>query len=301
MFDAKAMLFIYTETPLHCGSGISLGPVDLPIQREKSTNYPMVQASSIKGVVRDEVERKHQGNSTEEEKIKVVFGPEDAKYAGAISLTDGKILLFPVRSLKGVFGWITSRDVLERFKRDLEVVGITASWNISAESGNKAFISPGSNLIVDPGSDPKHIVLEEFDFEVEESDDVKNITKWISEKVVPNTPSYAYWRDKLQKDIALLPNDDFKDFVEIATEVIARIKLKPSKTVEEGGLWDEEYLPSDTILYSIMLASKPRKNVAELTSAPDVINYIKRQNLDRLQLGGDETVGKGIIKVILTS
>lgn len=35
MIKAKKMLFVYTETPLHVGSGASISMIDLPIQREK--------------------------------------------------------------------------------------------------------------------------------------------------------------------------------------------------------------------------------------------------------------------------
>jgi len=34
MFKESKLLFLYTETPLHVGSGNSLGVVDLPIQLE---------------------------------------------------------------------------------------------------------------------------------------------------------------------------------------------------------------------------------------------------------------------------
>ena len=55
------------------------------------------------------------------------FGPETAdadKYAGALSLTDARILAFPVRSLCGVFAWVTCRAVLDRLNRDLNLTGI---------------------------------------------------------------------------------------------------------------------------------------------------------------------------------
>ena len=32
MFQAKKILFLYVETPLHAGTGRGLGAVDLPIQ-----------------------------------------------------------------------------------------------------------------------------------------------------------------------------------------------------------------------------------------------------------------------------
>jgi len=54
VFEKAAMLFLYCETPVHAGTGTSLSIVDLPIQRERITGLPIVQASSLKGVLRAE-------------------------------------------------------------------------------------------------------------------------------------------------------------------------------------------------------------------------------------------------------
>jgi CRISPR-associated protein Cmr4 len=48
MKDLSSVVFLYAETPLHAGSGTALGAVDLPVQRERMTNLPMVQGSGIK-------------------------------------------------------------------------------------------------------------------------------------------------------------------------------------------------------------------------------------------------------------
>ena len=46
-------LYLYTETPLHAGVGfVGDGPVDLPIQREPVTGYPMMRSSTLKGTLR---------------------------------------------------------------------------------------------------------------------------------------------------------------------------------------------------------------------------------------------------------
>ena len=44
---------IYTISPTHCGIGQACGAVDLPIARDASTQFPVLPATSIKGVVRD--------------------------------------------------------------------------------------------------------------------------------------------------------------------------------------------------------------------------------------------------------
>src|SRR5215472_13191158 len=102
-------LYLYTESPLHAGVGSGLSSIDLPIQRERTTQYPMIQSTGIKGKIRAAFEgsRKH---LTEEERamVDVVFGPPStsgggSEHAGALIAGDARLLLFPVRSLNGVF------------------------------------------------------------------------------------------------------------------------------------------------------------------------------------------------------
>jgi len=49
---AKGLLIIRTLTPTHPGAGTSIGPIDLMLQREITTNFPFIQASSLKGAIR---------------------------------------------------------------------------------------------------------------------------------------------------------------------------------------------------------------------------------------------------------
>ncbi len=52
MITETSMLYLYVETPLHAGVGSGLSSIDLPIQRERTTQYPMIQGSGIKGKLR---------------------------------------------------------------------------------------------------------------------------------------------------------------------------------------------------------------------------------------------------------
>ena len=61
-------------------------------------------------------------------------------------------------------------------------------------------------------------------------------------------------------------------------------------------------MPSDTLLYFLALATDPlsedrTKLPADLASAEDVLKFLSSLNIDRFQLGGDETVGRGIVKL----
>src|SRR6266478_2267704 len=126
MITETKTLYLYVETPLHAGVGSGLSSIDLPIQRERATQYPMIQGSGIKGKLRASLEGNRDDLTSEaREMVDIVFGPPSTSgtgsdHAGAIVAGDARILLFPVRSLNGVFAYTTSYDVLNRFKRDVE-------------------------------------------------------------------------------------------------------------------------------------------------------------------------------------
>lgn len=311
MFDKSAILFLYTETPLHAGSGTSLGIVDLPIQRERTTGYPIVQASGLKGCLRDEaVHHKdwcqnaqcplHPHNDWDK-KIQIVFGPETtaaSEHAGALSVGDARILLFPVRSLLGVFAWVTSQNVLARFRRDAQLAGLNVNWTEKGPSAENAALVANDSMVV---ADEK-VVLEEFAFiaQRDNNDNVQTIAEWLAKNALPSGDEYNYWRKTLLKRLVILPETAFRDFVQFSTEVISRVRIDDeTKTVARGALWTEEHLPSDTLLYATIFASKPRINnpPSDLQDAQTVLNFVKNcVDGKRLQLGGDSTVGRGFVK-----
>lgn len=313
MFEAEAMLFIYVETPLHAGSGTSLGVVDLPIQRERVTNYPMVQSSGIKGKLRAEADKWAEAQPNLDEakrKIRSVFGPDPgpgaSDHAGAFTPGDARLLLFPVRSLIGVFAWTTSKDVLARFWRDAKHGGLQISWReVGPEDEEPDSKKQEATALVAPGNDVTadgKLVLEEFAFDAQEDLQVKDIADWLVTDALPQDAEYGYWRQNLPKHLVILPKNAFRDFIQFSTEVITRVQLaRDTKTVAEGP-WSEEHLPSDTLLYAPLFATRPRVDKSKLPQgwkgeAQEVLDFVKNLGLNRVQLGGDETVGRGLVKL----
>ncbi len=318
MFKSAKPLFLIIETSLHAGSGTDLGIVDLPIQREKHTDYPKIESSGIKGAIREvfntqpnltQLEKGWNIDSVEDsdykDAIKLVFGPEDGNlYAGALGFTDARLLLFPVKSVSGVFGWITCPTVLERFKQDLQICNIKFPYSITSPN----HIPNGSSLIV---TDNK-VVLEEYTFDVTTDNAVNELANWLSKQVLPADGEYDYWREKMQTDLVVLSDNDFRDFVTLSTEVIARIKIdQKSGTVQEGALWYEEYLPSDSVLYSLALTTpifqenEVDKGIFRLTAqekkeerdeSEKVMEFFEDGLPAVIQLGGNATIGKGIVR-----
>lgn len=280
----KLNLFIYTETSLHAGTGSSVSVVDLPIQRERSTQYPMVQGSGMKGALREQIQL------SPDEKTEV-FGPDTqnaSEHAGALAVGDAQIVLFPVRSLVGVFAYVTCPHVLARIGRD---VAKMPALGIEPAVG-KAFITSSSTVTAG-----NNVVLEEFSFDATGNEAVSKIAVWLAENALPAGDEYAYWRSKLKTSLIVLSDDDFRDFVVNSTEITTRVRLSTgTKTVADGALWTEESLPSDTLLMSAMFVRKSRKegssnNAAALKKL--VADTLTANN--RIQIGGDETTGSGFV------
>jgi len=305
MFEAKSMLFIYVETPLHAGTGRGQGAVDLPIQRERTTGYPIIQASSLKGRLRAAARGKSKGDPTSEEKKQgwlstqeflAIFGPETGNasdHAGALSTGDARILLFPVRSLAGVFAWTTSVDALARFQREAQMVGLSVDWELLAEQQDKNTALVSGDALIAGGS----VVLEEFSFTPDQTktdNTVQAIGTWLANNALPET-GYDYWKQALPQKLCILPEAAFRDFVLYGTEVQTHIKLDPDKkTVQSGALWTTESLPLDTLLYAPLMATRSRASSVSL-NGQQVLEKVKGLGLVYTQLGGDETTGQGMV------
>ncbi|ACL70263.1 type III-B CRISPR module RAMP protein Cmr4 [Halothermothrix orenii] len=318
MYKETAILGLYCETSVHAGSGSDLGVIDLPIQREKYTDYPVFQASTLKGALRASFDTEiaivnslmkgvfksfsfknaKEGEEELEKAINLVFGDESNKSASALAFTDARILLFPVKSARNVFAWITSPMVLNRLKRDLEVAGINVDWE-APEIKKDAIISEKSSLDIDG-----NIILEEYTYSVNKQN-IEGITNWIRDNIFAE--DYTFWRDKLESDLVIIDDDEFKDFVSMSTELVPRIKIKnETKVVDKdgGALWYEENLPPETVLYSLVLATdilREEKDLEneDLKKAENVIQFFEEGLKERIQLGGNETIGRGIIRTRL--
>ncbi len=284
MFDRALVMYIYSETPLHPGSGATInGIADLPIQRERHTEFPIIQASSIKGVLRNSAKEVGINNGNRD----LIFGEQER--IGGVSVTDARILAFPVRSLKGIFGWITCPLVLERFKRDLELAGKAVDFSVSLPSEDgKALVPANCNLVMDG-----NIYLEDVKLEAESNEDVTKIADILS-NCIHEGKEYEQTREKIKRDLVIVSNDIFRDFTVMTIEIATRIKIdQNSGTVESGGLWSEEHLPTDTLMYFLVLIPGRTNNL----SAEDVEQKLRNFEGKILQMGGDETIGRGFTRL----
>ncbi len=278
------MLGLRAETSIHAGTGQNTGVIDLPIQREAHTGWPCVYGSAMKGALRAHAETRIDPKPGW---IKAVFGPETDKasdHAGAIAITDARLLLLPVRSLTGHFKLVTCPAVLDRLKRDMALIGD------KRELGTSGLEPASKQVISHEGGEP--LFLEEFQFSQQQQDISELITIIIS---------FGIDRAQLETQLLIMHNDDFTDFCNTATAITPHIAIEnenETKTVVGGALWYEETLPPDTLLYTLLMAGKARKKDAEMDAAT-VLGHVTGMFEEKpyLQIGGNETVGMGWCKV----
>ncbi|MFZ8784100.1 type III-B CRISPR module RAMP protein Cmr4 [Thermocrinis sp.] len=293
-------------TPLHIGAGQGLGHVDLPIVREAHTNFPYIPGTSLKGALRNweinQVARvRGEKPSQLEEKLtdKDKFDPEDrdivrlAKIfgtagevaehnkealekgkevgAGKVLFSDAFIVLFPVKSAKGIFSLTTCPYVINRF---FELLGIDQRVEDVPEGKVKVLSTNGHKNLINDKNKYK-LLLEEFVFEAEESEELKKFVELVG----------TFVGEEKKQRIVCVNDTDFTDFVSNYTEVRTHIKINlDTGTVEKekGALWTEEYVPAESVFaFSLVFLEE------EISFTPP----------PTFHLGGDITTGKGFVKV----
>ncbi len=279
MFDEKSVVLLYTLTPLHAGSGSSLSIVDLPIQREVHTDLPIIQASELKGVLRD-----YYKNKLNDKELDAIFGHEDpgGDYSSCISIQDARILFFPVKSVKGVFAYTTSPSVLNGFLREIGEKEI--NFNV-AEDKAIAF----SEKVKLDGD----VILEEFTFNVEENnvnEKLKKLLTSIAQKLSNDETSYI--KDGIPEKVVILHDDIFREFTKHFTEVVARTRIDDNTgTVKGGALWYEENVPRDTLLYTVF---RYNRDFAGMNMEANAVKSRIEDNVPEImQIGGNKTIGRG--------
>lgn len=303
MNENTRLCWIHALTPLHVGVGRGMGFIDLPIMREKVTQWPLVPGSAIKGVLADhfgatEAER------NQNESLRTAFGRADplkgeineSANSGSLVFTDARLVCLPVRSLYGTFAWVTSPLVLKRLKRDIETTIQSKDLRIpkGLDSDQLSISSNDSSVIHD--KEGKKAYFEDLDFSTKPDEDVKIWADHLAEWIFPGDDS---WQSEFKKRFAVLSDDTFNFLCEMGTEVQAHVRIDPDKkTVQPGALWYEEFLPAETILGGLVWSDRvfPKNG----TTSDQLIKQYCSENL-KLQIGGKATVGKGQVRFLFSN
>ncbi len=286
----------YALTPLHAGSGQAIGAVDLPIQRERHTQWPQVQASGVKGAFRDWFYRYYLNNGSDTPDAETqcqhlterIFGQAEEGgegkegQAGALALTDARLLAFPVRSQVAPFVWVTCPGVLSRLRRDLKLTSLNLEVPAGAPRNPDGFVAIQGDF---PGKD---VILEDLAVTREENPDLTKTLAQTFETLAPQV-----------ERLLLISDQHFSFLVRTATEVQAQIAIDPATgTTKTGSLRYQELLPADSVLYTLVFIAGERTAKENGRLLPEVIQDCLCRAVSRhIQMGGDMTLGRGLLEV----
>lgn len=254
-------------TNLHVGSGdLSYGIVDKLVQRDSVTSFPTINASGIKGSLREYLQKNLDDSITPEENIKLVeetFGTDSQP--GNNKFFSAHLLSYPVRSNVKPFFRATCPAILTQLIESLKLFGI-----------NSTYITPLKNLLEKcltefndkTNSDfilfqdlIENIVLEDYEKQSNISDFEFDIHLT---QLFGNKSDFTVIRDSV--------------FMEICSDlpVVARNNLD----VKEKNLWYEEHVPRQTEFWFFHIHNN-EENIME--KVKDVL----------VQIGANASVGEG--------
>ncbi len=300
-------------TQVHVGIGRSPGTVDLPIARD-SFGLPYIPGSAIKGSMKSACLRSYYRECVEEcktkrdkEKEKCLL--ENCKcyqlygwdlrllegespvvpFLSPVSVTDASLVLFPAYNDLGEYAYVTSRLALRRLEDLL---------NLKLD-GIKFELQPIDN----PPTYFNDIAINKNKVKVVESDKfakLKGEGSKLSELL-------------LEKKIYVLSDEDFLNVVEAGIIRQTRVRLDfLRKSVVSGALWSEEYLPEGAVFFFLGIYhplnlaltdyADFRARVPTILQETHGVFKCHLDELERmdfvLEIGGKETIGKGLVKVI---
>ncbi|MEM4973079.1 MAG: type III-B CRISPR module RAMP protein Cmr4 [Candidatus Hadarchaeales archaeon] len=266
LFERSSLVLIECLSPLHIGVGRGGGIVDLPVDRD-NFGFPFVPSSGLKGALRERF-------GEEDEEKEKIFGTE--KRMGGFSPQDGLLVAIPARSLRGVWGLVTSPFLLDRLKTMSKLGGVDLEANSLLEKAKQ--LTPEKVLVSKKECfevDGKIILNEEFELTPQVEETIEKFGSRLTEEG---------WR------LMIVHDDLIREIVNGSLLRRARVALKKeTKTVEQGP-WEEEDVPPRTIFATLFLYSND-----------DVRTSLEEKIFDKmysyLVLGGHETIGRGIVKL----
>ncbi len=281
------LLVMLAETLVHPGVGQTVGAIDLPVMRERTTGHPVIPGSSLKGALRDAVRRKGKEGQAKADDL---FGRQES--AGRVLVSDARLVLLPVRSLEMPHAWLTCPLLLERLKRDAARLGCPLDLPDLAPLKGTALMSgeglKDTSLAKSSANGSRYLYLEERSFTVTEGGAPFDALVEGLENLMPEQKTGK----RLARQLVVVSDADFKWFAENALPVIARNVLNED-TKASCNLWYEEALPPDTLMVAALM-ERPGTTGEAFAQLAEIL-----KNTRYLQVGGNETVGQGWFRINL--
>jgi CRISPR-associated protein Cmr4 len=287
--------WLHALSPTHAGIGRGVGYIDLPIDRDGVTGWPILRGSGFKGVWADH-HRATADARRNDPTLRAAFGvagDDNNSNAGALIPTDAKLVCLPVRSFRGTFAWATSPLCLQMLRRTLSLAGLTGVPDAPASLDEGKAHHTTTSVLVEGNS----IYLEDLDFAAQKCDTATAWATLIAENVFAGDPA---WQDQFKKRFVVLPDSAFDFLCETGTEVHSRVRIDDdTKTVAKGALWTEESLPAETILLGLIQCDRVFGRNGEDIAPKDLLDRFAKEALI-LQIGGKANIGRGQVRCVFT-
>jgi len=262
-------------TNMHAGSGdTNYGIIDKEVQRDAITSFPIIHASSLKGAFRELFASKAP-NGNEDDLVKAIFGDPNsdktvsATHIGSHRFHEAQILALPVRSNFAPYFMATCPAILKELVKNIELFGISTTDIQEDFEGLKTLSEKNP-------TDKEPIIYTHADLPEGEA--------YIDDFVIKNTENaLGKLRTWLGDDVAIFSNKDFGDICK-RLPVIARNQLNNGIS---NNLWYEEIVPRRSMFYFFIETDDTNKFDKALSE----------QHQNRVQVGGNATVGYGLSKV----
>lgn len=274
------LLYLYAESPVHTGAADSADVVDLPVQREAATGYPVIWGQSLKGALRQAA-----GSA---EWVEAVFGsaierPDEngGTTEGALAVGDAQLVAMPVPTLRRTFAWVTTEIALARLARKFKRLGISLDPVPGSRPDRGAAASDAWTGSPDEVLGPCVVPLGRS-----HDPGLAGWARRIAGDVLGWDDVFSPFAAKFREDLVLVGSEVAPVLLRECTEQAVRVQLdSATKTVKKGPFYSE-YLPAETILAASLTLREGSPHGAALRGLLD-----KRP----IQIGGDETLGKGLM------
>ncbi|NKQ41262.1 MAG: type III-B CRISPR module RAMP protein Cmr4 [Sulfurovum sp.] len=286
LFEAT-LYKITAVSNLHVGNGeANFSVLDKQVQRDVISNYPQINASSLKGALREYMTfvkfKNEEGKDSFRPLVSTIFGSEptqgdDKAHQGYMNFHDAKLLSLPVRTNKVPFLRATSKEVLREYQAYCKNFAIECDLDID-------------NLEIGHELD-ETVVAEEWQYN--KSINLNGLKELIGENII------------LMKD---------EHFRTLAKELpfVARNYLENGKS---ENLWYEEIVPRESQFYFALEQPNDNTLAYKLTQEGLDTNTLKQTKKDKvvpeyfgefntalnqaeLFIGANTTVGYGKCKIM---
>jgi CRISPR-associated protein Cmr4 len=279
--------YFITLDPVHIGTGdYRLGRVDNTIVREPGSNLPKIPGTSLCGAARNyaavhygvpEAAGRHQKLDRENEKGKLIVGAfgtatdTGGGQAGAVSISDARILFFPAYSLDGPV-WVSTYQIMKE-----------SGFQVSSE----ALLPDEAAVSEKPGK--SHVYLGWLVLKAKSQSEIKPPT------VLSSIEAWEAIKDR----IVIVGDKLFSQIVNSNLEVRTSVAISPiTGAAEKGALFTYEAIPRATWLWTELIDRKNHRRASMEQDSPLEVVLMGLEMIEYFGVGGMVTRGFGRMRLL---